>query len=43
MSIRVGAVAFLNARPLVVPLESSRTFELSYSVPSVCAAELRSG
>lgn len=43
MSIRLGAVAFLNARPLVVPLESSRTFELSYSVPSACAAELRSG
>ena len=43
MSIRLGAVAFLNARPLAVPLESSQTFELSYSVPSACAAELREG
>ena len=43
MSVRLGVVAFLNARPLVASLESSGTFELSYSVPSVCAAELRSG
>ena len=40
MSVRLGVVAFLNARPLVASLESSGTFELSYSVPSVCATEV---
>lgn len=43
MSVRLGAVAFLNARPLVVSLETNPRFELSYSVPAVCAAALREG
>lgn len=41
MTARLGAVGFLNARPLVDSLESNPAFEVSFSVPSVCADQLR--
>ena len=44
MRPRLGAVSFLNTRPLVYTLErDSVHFDLSYSVPSRCASELASG
>jgi chorismate dehydratase len=44
MKVRLGAVSFLNTRPLVVALEGAETpFALSYAVPSVCADQLRAG
>ena len=43
MSVRLGTIGFLNTRPLIVSLEQDSTFELSYSVPALCAAELREG
>ncbi len=36
-SIRLGAVEYLNARPLVYGLERSRRFTLRFDVPSRCA------
>src|SRR6185312_3087222 len=36
-SIRLGAVGYLNARPLVYGLESHARFDLRYDIPSVCA------
>jgi chorismate dehydratase len=35
--VRLGAVGFLNARPLVHELDMQRRFELRYDVPSECA------
>jgi chorismate dehydratase len=39
-SIRLGAVGYLNARPLVFGLDRSPRFELRYDVPSRCATLL---
>jgi chorismate dehydratase len=39
-SVRLGAVGYLNARPLVFGLDRSPRFELRYDVPSRCAALL---
>jgi chorismate dehydratase len=36
-TIRLGAVAYLNARPLVYGLERSPLFELRFDPPSLCA------
>src|SRR5207237_794476 len=42
--VRVGAVEYLNARPLVYGLESKRDlFDVRYDVPSRCAALLHEG
>jgi len=38
--IRLGAVEYLNARPLVYGLERERAFEIRYDLPSRCAALL---
>lgn len=35
--IRVGAVTYLNARPLVYGLEHSERFSIRYDIPSECA------
>src|ERR1051325_270834 len=35
--IRLGAVGYLNARPLVDKLEQSPTFSLRFDIPSKCA------
>ena len=44
MSLRLGAVSFLNSRPLTVALEGDRgDFALEYAVPSRCAADLHRG
>ena len=43
MSVRLRAVSYLNTRPLTISLENNPAFELSYSVPSVCAADLEAG
>ena len=44
MKPRLGAVPYLNTRPLVVALERDPApFALSYSVPSLCAKELAGG
>lgn len=44
MKPRLGAVPYLNTRPLVFALErNSSPFALSYSVPSRCARELADG
>jgi chorismate dehydratase len=41
--VRLGAVGYLNARPLVYGLEQSPLFELRFDVPSQCAALLHAG
>ena len=42
--MRLGAVSYLNARPLTFFLEQIRSsFEIDYSVPSRCAADLHAG
>ena len=41
--VRLGAVGYLNARPLVYGLESSPTFTLRFDVPSQCADLLHNG
>lgn len=45
MRVRLGAVGFLNTRPLTAALEeqSGGDFDLSYAVPSACADNLRTG
>ncbi|NKB68190.1 MAG: hypothetical protein GKR89_14105 [Candidatus Latescibacteria bacterium] len=44
MSLRLGAVSYLNTRPLTVCLEGPESpFELAYSVPAVCGANLAAG
>src|SRR5881227_4316547 len=35
--VRLGAVTYLNARPLVYGLERSERFSIRYDVPSECA------
>ena len=39
-SVRLGAVGYLNARPLVFGLDRSPRFDLRFDVPSRCAALL---
>ena len=41
--IRLGAVGYLNARPLVVGLDQSPRFTLRYDIPSECARLLQAG
>jgi len=41
--VRVGAVEYLNARPLVFGLDQSRRFEVRFDWPSRCAALLHHG
>ena len=41
--IRLGAVGYLNARPLVYGLEDSPRFAVRYDVPSECARLLHEG
>jgi hypothetical protein len=41
--VSLGAVAYLNARPLVYGLESNPAFALRFDVPSRCAALLHEG
>ena len=41
--IRLGAVSYLNARPLVYGLESRHDFSLRFDVPSRCADLLHEG
>ena len=42
--IRLGAVSFLNTRPLTVGLDGPDSpFELRYELPSRCAADLAAG
>jgi chorismate dehydratase len=42
-SVRLGAVGYLNARPLVYGLERQPRFDLRYDVPSECARLLHAG
>jgi len=37
MTIRLGAVTYLNARPLVFGLDSNASFRIRYDIPSQCA------
>ncbi len=41
--VRLGAVGYLNARPLVYGLETSPQFDLRFDVPSKCAELLHEG
>jgi predicted solute-binding protein len=41
--VRLGAVGYLNARPLVYGLERQARFEIRFDPPSVCAALLHEG
>jgi chorismate dehydratase len=41
--VRLGAVGYLNARPLVHDLERNRRFSVRYDVPSRCAELLHAG
>ena len=42
--VRLGAVSFLNTRPLTVAVEGEGdSFDLIYDVPSACSAALREG
>ncbi len=41
--IRLGAVEYLNARPLVYGLDAAPRFDLRYDIPSVCARLLHEG
>jgi chorismate dehydratase len=41
--VRLGAVGYLNARPLVFGLDRSPRFELRYDLPSECARLLHAG
>src|ERR1700681_2319182 len=43
MPVRLGAVGYLNARPLVFGLDRSPRFDLRYDVPSECARLLHAG
>ena len=42
-AVRLGAVEYLNARPLVYGLDRSPRFRLQFDVPSRCAALLHEG
>ena len=41
--VRLGAVSYLNARPLTYGLNRDDLFELDYGVPSACADDLAAG
>lgn len=41
--VRLGAVGYLNARPLVFGLDRSSRFDLRYDLPSECARLLHTG
>jgi chorismate dehydratase len=41
--VRLGAVSYLNARPLVCGLDRSPRFSLRYDVPSICTRLLHAG
>lgn len=41
--VRLGAVSFLNARPLVYGLDRSPRFDVQYDAPSRCASLLHEG
>jgi chorismate dehydratase len=41
--VRLGAVGYLNARPLVYQLDRSRSFSLRFDIPSKCADLLHAG
>ncbi len=41
--VRLGAVSYLNARPLVVGLDRHPRFDLRFDIPSRCAALLHEG
>ena len=43
MPVRLGAVGYLNARPLVYQLERSPSFSLRFDIPSTCADLLHAG
>ena len=43
MPVRLGAVGYLNARPLVYGLERSSRFAVRFDVPSWCATLLHNG
>ena len=43
MTIRLGAVGYLNARPLVFELDRSPRFQLRFDVPAECARLLQAG
>jgi len=43
MMVRLGAVGYLNARPLVYGLDRSLRFLLRFDVPSTCASLLHDG
>ena len=43
MKLSVGAVSFLNSRPLVKTLSKVTDFNIDYSVPAVCASKLMAG
>src|SRR5215467_4340795 len=43
MPLRLGAVGYLNARPLVHGLERNPAFSVRYDVPSECARLLHEG
>ncbi len=41
--VRLGAVSYLNTRPLVYGLEKSPRFAIRFDVPSRCAELLHEG
>lgn len=41
--VRIGAVGYLNARPLVFGLEQDRRFEVRFDLPARCAELLHAG
>jgi len=43
MKLSVGAVSFLNSKPLVKTLSTVANFNVDYTVPAVCASELMAG
>lgn len=43
MNTRIGAVSFINTKPLVEGLDTNPTIELTYDLPGILADELRSG
>jgi len=43
MTVRLGAVGYLNARPLVFRLDRSARFDLRFDLPSECARLLHAG
>ncbi len=41
--VRLGAVSYLNSRPLTYGLDQDDLFEVHYAVPSACAEDLAAG